>query len=297
YEGPWVAERYAAAETLIASSPDAMHPVTREIILSGARPSAVAAFKAFYRLEELRRAAEHTFNRIDLLALPTAPTVYTVDQVLGDPIQLNSRLGTYTNFVNLLDLCGLAVPAALHGARPFGLTLLAPSGADALVASIGRVFHADTALPLGALGLPQPTLASLPDPQPDGAIALAVVGAHLSGMPLNGELKQHGARLVEATMTAAQYRLYALAGSGTRKPGLLRVAPGRGAEIAVEIWAMPPDGFGRFVAAVPPPLLIGSVQLADGRTVKGFLVEAEAVNDARDISAFGGWRAFVAAAE
>jgi allophanate hydrolase len=135
----------------------------------------------------------------------------------------------------------------------------------------------------------------LPDPQPDGAIALAVVGAHLSGMPLNGELKQHGARFVEATMTAARYRLYALAGSGTRKPGLLRVAPGRGAEIAVEIWAMPPDGFGRFVAAVPPPLSIGSVQLADGRTVKGFLVEAEAVNGARDISAYGGWRAYVAA--
>jgi allophanate hydrolase len=156
YEGPWVAERYVVTESLIASSPESMHPVTREIILGGARPSAVAAFKAFYRLEELRRAAEHTFHRIDLLALPTAPTVYTVDQVLADPIQLNSRLGTYTNFVNLLDLCGLALPAALHGARPFGITLLAPGGNDALLASVGRVFHADTALPLGALGLPQP---------------------------------------------------------------------------------------------------------------------------------------------
>jgi len=297
YEGPWVAERYAATETLIASSPDAMHPVTREIIMGGTRPSAVAAFKAFYRLEELRRAAEHAFRRIEVLALPTAPTLYTIDQVLGDPIQLNSRLGTYTNFVNLLDLCGLAVPAALHGARPFGITLLAPSGADALLASIGRVFHADTALPLGALGLPQGALAPLLRTEPDGAIALAVVGAHLSGMPLNGELKQHGARFVEATMTAAQYRLYALTEPGARKPGLLRVAQGRGVEIAVEIWTMPPDGFGRFVAAVPAPLSIGSVQLADGRIVKGFLVEAEAVSGARDISAFGGWRAFVAAAE
>jgi allophanate hydrolase len=155
YEGPWVAERYVAAESLIASSPESMHPVTREIILGGARPSAVAAFKAFYRLEELRRAAEHTFHRIDLLALPTAPTVYTVDQVLADPIQLNSRLGTYTNFVNLLDLCGLALPAALHGQRPFGITLLAPGGSDALLASLGRAFHADTALPLGALGRSQ----------------------------------------------------------------------------------------------------------------------------------------------
>jgi len=155
YEGPWVAERYVAAESLIASAPESLHPVTREIILGGAKPSAVAAFKAFYRLEELRRAAEHAFARIDILALPTAPTIYTVDQVLADPIQLNSRLGTYTNFVNLLDLCGLALPAALDGTRPFGVTLLAPGGCDALLASIGRVFHADTALPLGALGLPQ----------------------------------------------------------------------------------------------------------------------------------------------
>jgi allophanate hydrolase len=165
YEGPWVAERYVVAESLIASSPESMHPVTREIILGGARPSAVAAFKAFYRLEELRRAAEHTFHRIDLLALPTAPTVYTVDQVLADPIQLNSRLGTYTNFVNLLDLCGLALPAALHGTRPFGITLLAPGGSDALLASLGRVFHADTALPLGALGGQSP-ITPAPSPAP-----------------------------------------------------------------------------------------------------------------------------------
>jgi allophanate hydrolase len=148
-----VAERYAAVEALIASPPESMHPVTREIILGGAKPSAVAAFKAFYRLEELRRAAERTFEDIDLLALPTAPTVYTVEQVLADPIQLNSRLGTYTNFVNLLDLCGLAVPAALDGTRPFGITLLAPGGCDAHLAAIGRAFHADTALPLGALGV------------------------------------------------------------------------------------------------------------------------------------------------
>jgi allophanate hydrolase len=294
YEGPWVAERYAAAESLIASSPDAMYPITRAIILGGARPTALAAFKAFYRLEELRRAAEHTFREVDILALPTAPTTYTVAQVLADPIQLNSRLGTYTNFVNLFDLCGLALPAALHDARPFGVTLLAPGGADAVLATIGRVFHADTKLPLGALRAPQPLLAPLAT-QADGGIALAVVGAHLSGMPLNHELTTHGARLIATTMTAADYRLYALDGAGPRKPGLLRVAPGRGSAIAVEIWALPADGFGRFVAAIPAPLSIGSVKLADGRIVKGFLVEAEAAYGARDISSFGGWRAFVAA--
>ena len=160
YEGPWLAERYAATRDFIASSPQSTHPVTLEIILGGARLSAVDAFTAFYRLEQLRRIAQRQFEVIDALAVPTAPTLYTVDQVLADPIGLNSRLGTYTNFVNLLDLCGLAVPAALHsgpsGAAPFGITLLAPGGNDGLVAAIGRRFHADTALPLGALNRKPP---------------------------------------------------------------------------------------------------------------------------------------------
>ncbi len=294
YEGPWVAERYAVAEKLIASSPDAMHPVTRAITLAGSRSSAVAAFKAFYRLEELRRAAAEAFARIDLMALPTAPTVYTLEQVLAEPVELNSRLGTYTNFVNLLDLCGLAVPAALARARPFGITLLAPGGTDALVASVGRAFHADTGLPLGALGRAQPPLESLA--QAPGAIMLAVVGAHLSGMPLNRELKAHGATFVASTKTTADYQLYELPGTDTRRPGLLRVATGAGAAIEVEIWALPPAGFGAFAAAIPSPLTIGTLQLADDRSVKGFLVEAAAVAGARDISDYGGWRAFVAAA-
>jgi len=156
YEGPWVAERTIAVQSLLASEPDAIHPVTREIILGGLRPTAIDAFKAFYKLEELRRVSEHTFGGVDALALPTAPTAYTVKQVLADPIQLNSRLGTYTNFVNLLDLCGLALPAAINDGVPFGITLLAPGGEDARLAEIGRVFHADTQLPLGALQMAQP---------------------------------------------------------------------------------------------------------------------------------------------
>ena len=299
YEGPWLAERYAATRNFIASSPQSMHPVTREIILGGARPMAADAFAAFYQLEHLRRIASRTFEAVDALALPTAPTLYTVEQVLADPVQLNSRLGTYTNFVNLLDLCGLAVPAALHdgpsGVMPFGITLLAPGGNDGLLAAIGRTFHADTALPLGALGRKQPPLAALPDALA-GAVPLVVVGAHLSGMPLNHELRAHQAQFVAATTTAPDYRLYALPGTTPPKPGLLRVAAGAGCAIAVEVWAMPPEPFGRFTAAVPPPLSIGSVRLADGRWVKGFLVEAEAVNGARDISGFGGWREFVAKA-
>jgi allophanate hydrolase len=166
YEGPWLAERYAATRHFIASSPQSMHPVTLQIILDGARPLAAEAFTAFYRLEQLRRIAQRQFEVIDALVLPTAPTLYTVDQILADPIGLNSRLGTYTNFVNLLDLCGLAVPAALHpgpsGRAPFGITLLAPGGNDGLLAAIGRRFHADTALPLGALDHKPPPLARTP---------------------------------------------------------------------------------------------------------------------------------------
>jgi allophanate hydrolase len=294
YEGPWVAERYIVLRSLLASQPDAIHPVTRDIILPGARPSAVDAFAAFYKLEGLRRVRDVTFRQIDALLLPTAPTVYTLKQVLADPIQLNSRLGTYTNFVNLLDLCGLAVPSSMRDdGMPFGVTLLAPSGHDALLSSIGRVLHADSALPLGALGVSQPPLAPLAPVRAADEIAIAVVGAHISGMPLNGELKAERARLLEATRTAPDYRLFALDGE-MPKPGMLRVAKGSGTAIELEIWAMPADGFGRFVAAVPPPLSIGTIQLADGRTVKGFMVEAEAVGSARDISSFGGWRAYVA---
>jgi allophanate hydrolase len=162
YEGPWVAERYLAARSVIERAPDSMHPVTRQIILGGAKPSAADAFAAFYRLEELRRVCE-PLRGLAAIALPTVPTVYTVEAVLADPIALNSRLGTYTNFVNLLDLCALAVPASMRAdGTPFGITLIAPTGCDAALASIGRAFHADTALTLGATGKAQPPLAAIP---------------------------------------------------------------------------------------------------------------------------------------
>lgn len=294
YEGPWVAERYAAAQSIIESDPTALHPVTRAIIENGIKPTAVDTFNAFYRLEELRRKAELLFRSVDALALPTAPGAYSLADVLADPVTLNSRLGTYTNFVNLLDMCGLAVPASLRADRtPFGITLLAPAGRDALLASIGRVFHAQTKLPLGASDVRQPPL-----PRPGNAaapdeIAIAVVGAHLSGMPLNFELTSLGGRLLRQAKTAADYRLFALADALPKKPGLLRVPEGTGAAIEVEVWALPVEGFGAFVATVPPPLSIGTLRLSDGRSVKGFLAEAEGVAGAQDISKFGGWRAYI----
>ena len=299
YDGPWVAERTIVAQKLLASDPDAIHPVTRSITLDGLRPTAIDAFAAFYKLERLRRVSDFIFaNQVDALVMPTAPTIYTVKQVLADPVQLNSRLGTYTNFVNLLDLCGLALPASLTSkGLPFGITLLAAGGNDARLAEIGRVFHADTQLPLGALKLPQPPIAAVAAVATDAEIAVAVVGAHLSGLPLNGELRALGGRLLEATKTAPDYKLYALNGTVPPKPGLLRVEAGTGASVEVEVWALPKTTFGAFIDGISSPLSIGTVTLTDGRGVKGFLMEAAAVAGARDISSFGGWRTYLAQAK
>ncbi|GMO12636.1 allophanate hydrolase [Bradyrhizobium sp. TM233] len=295
YEGPWVAERYLVIKDLLASAPDSIHPVTREITAAGARLTAADTFSALYRLQGLRKIAERTFANIDALVLPTAPTAYTTAQVLANPIELNSRLGTYTNFVNLLDLCGLALPASMRSdGIPFGITLLAPAGHDALLASIGRVFHADTRLSLGATGAAQALLAALPASSGD-EIPIAVVGAHLSGMVLNGELKALNGRLIEATRTAPDYKLYALK-TTPPKPGMLRVEAGKGAAIELELWSLSSSAFGKFVNAIPSPMAIGTVRLADGRSAKGFLVEPEVLGEARDITAYGGWRKFMAEA-
>lgn len=295
YEGPWVAERYLVIKNLLASAPDSIHPITREITAAGARLTAADTFSALYRLQGLRKIAERAFTNIDALVLPTAPTTYTAAQVLANPIELNSRLGTYTNFVNLLDLCGLALPASMRAdGIPFGITLLAPAGRDALLASIGRVFHADTRLTVGAKGVAQATPAPLPANSSD-EIPIAVVGAHLSGMALNRELKALNAELIEATRTAPDYKLYALK-TTPPKPGLLRVETGTGASIELEIWSLSSSAFGKFVNAIPAPMAIGTIRLADGGSVKGFLVEPEVLGEARDITAYGGWRKFMAEA-
>ena len=268
--------------------------MTREITAAGARLTAADTFAALYRLQALRRIAERTFGNIDALVLPTAPTVYSTAQVLANPIELNRRLGTYTNFVNLLDLCGLALPAAMRpDGIPFGITLLAPAGHDAQLASIGRVFHADTGLKMGSKCLTQPPLPALSTEASGDEIAIAVVGAHLSGMALNGELSAIGGRLLEEATTAPDYKLYAL-DTTPPKPGMLRVDEGAGYQIKLELWALSAASFGKFVAAIPPPLSIGTIRLADGRGIKGFIVEPAAIDGARDISAFGGWRAFMA---
>ena len=294
YEGPWVAERYAAVKRLLETRPDALHPVTRKIIEGARNFDAVAGFEAGYRLAALKRASEAAWRAFDIMAVPTMPRFFTRAEVEADPIQTNSKLGTYTNFVNLLDLCAIAYPSGVRAdGLPSSVTLIAPAGADGLIAGIAARAHARSRAPMGATGRAPP-----PAPAVEASsdrIEIAVVGAHLSGLPLNGELKALGAEFVREARTRPEYRLYALPNTAPPKPGLLRVAKGDGAEIAVEIWALSPAAFGAFVAAIPSPLGIGTLSFSDGTSAKGFLVEAEAVKGAEDVSKFGGWRAYIAA--
>jgi len=307
YSGPWVAERLAALQPFMERHAAAVHPLTRQIIEGGARFSAADAFRASYRLEALRRTAERLLHPLDILAVPTAPTIYRVDEVLADPLRLNSNLGRYTQFVNLLDLAALAVPNGfLPNGLPVGLTLIGPAFSDEALARLGWAFQQEAALPLGATGAALPlgatgaTLPALPFPEDGGLAAapgasrtpLVVVGAHMSGLALNPQLRGLGGRFEQATSTAPVYRLYALRGDPPR-PGLVRVASG-GVSIACEVWSLDAAGLGNLLATVPAPLAIGTVQLADGSAVKGFVFEAAGAAGVPDISALGGWRAYVA---
>ncbi len=295
YDGPWVAERFLAIRDLLARDPDAILPVIRTVIAGKPLPDAAETFATRYRVAELALAARAALKGIDALMVPTAPRPVTLSEMAADPIGMNSLLGRYTNFVNLLDMCALAVPVSLAAdGTAAGITLIAPSGHDAVLAGLGRALHEAAGLPLGATGLPYPAPTPLPVRAAPDAIEIAVVGAHLSGMPLNGELTRLGGTFLRATMTTPDYRLFALPGGPPVRPGLIRVADG-GATIALEVWSLPPEGFGRFVAGIPSPLGIGTLALADGTRVKGFLCETIATEGARDVTQHGGWRAFVAA--
>lgn len=295
YEGPWVAERFLAIRDLLGKDPEAILPVIRQVIAGKPLPDAAATFAARYRVAELALAARAALKGIDALMVPTAPRPVTLSEMAADPIGANSLLGRYTNFVNLLDMCALAIPVSLAAdGTAAGITLIAHSGHDAVLAGLGRALHEAADLPLGATGLPYPAPAPLPVRAAPDAIEIAVVGAHLSGMPLNGELTRLGGTFLRATTTTPDYRLFALPGGPPARPGLIRVGEG-GAAIALEVWSLPPEGFGRFVAGIPSPLGIGTLTLADGTRVKGFLCETIATEGARDVTQFGGWRAFIAA--
>jgi len=294
YSGPWIAERYHAVRGLIESAPNALHPTTLKII-SGARGySASDVFDGLYKLSDLRRKAEALWKMIDVLVVPTFPRPRTLADLQADPVGPNSELGTYTNFVNLLDLCALAVPARFRSdGFPSGVTLIAPPGQDGLLTEIGSRLHAAANVPIGATGMKLPPAPEFLARAAPGEIELAVVGAHLSGMALNHELTSRGARFLRAGPTAPDYRLYALAGGPPARPGLMRVAAGTGYQISTEVWALTPEALGSFMTGVPSPLGIGTTLLADGTTPKGFIVETEGIAGARDISEFGGWRNFI----
>lgn len=286
YSGPWVAERLAAIQPFLDARGDEMNPVVREIISGARNYTAVKAFQSQYRLEVLRAKTLAEWAKMDVLVLPTTGTTYTIEEIERDPIKLNSNLGHYTNFVNLLDLSAIAVPAGFRpNGLPFGITFMGPAFADEAITRLADVYHRAVA---NVPGQALPSLAT-----PPGCVAVAVVGAHLYGQPLNSQLMERGARLMKTTKTAPGYRLFELPGQKPMKPGLLREPGFEGPGIEVEVWAVPENQFGSFVGLVPPPLGIGSAELETGEVVKSFVCEPFALQGAKEITQFGGWRSYL----
>ena len=301
YEGPWVAERYVGIREFIETHPESLHPVTRQIISGGALPSAADFFSAQYRLKELIRQGEPTWDKVDVIVTPTAGTIYTIEQVNADPVRLNSNLGVYTNFMNLMDLAALAVPAGfLPNGLPFGITLFAGAFTDDALCRLGAQAQRALVSRMGATGIELP---------PDGAaemakveanastpltVRVAVCGAHMSGLPLNHQLTERGGVLERQCRTAPRYRLFALTDFTPPRPGMLRTGGEvQGAAIEVEVWRMPAAAFGSFVDVIPGPLCIGTVELEDGDTLRGFLCESHAVAGAKEITELGSWRRYL----
>lgn len=280
YSGPWVAERLAVIEPFARDHADAMHPVVRGIITGAARYTAVDTFRSQYRLQELMRLAAAEWERIGFLLLPTTGTTYTIEEVERDPVALNTNLGFYTNFVNLMDLAAIAVPAGFRpNGLPFGVSLIGPAFSDEALLTVAERFLGET-VPVSS-GAP-------------GCVTVAVVGAHLRGQPLNWQLTDRGARYLATRRTASNYRLYALRGTHPPKPGLeLDPSYEGGPGVEVELWSCPETEFGGFVAAIPAPLGIGTAVLDDGTEVKCFIAEPHALRSADEITTFGGWRNYL----
>ncbi|MEO3416100.1 allophanate hydrolase [Roseovarius sp. CAU 1744] len=292
YDGSWIAERFTVIEDLLKDRPDDIHPVTRAIVGRATDFSAADAFQDQYKLAALKRVVEPILDSVDAMCVPTIPTFYSVADLEADPIQPNSYLGTYTNFVNLIDLCGIAVPVSRRkDGRPGSVTLLARAGLDGFIAGVARRLHQQADVLLGATKHPVPEVAQPSRSTGDDEIELLVCGAHMSGLPLNHQLTDLGARLLRETRTSAQYTLFSLPEASPPRPALVRAKRGR--MIEVEIWAMPSSALGRFISNVPEPLGIGTVTLEDGSTVKGFICESIGLKGAIDITHTGGWRSFL----
>lgn len=284
YGGPWVAERTAAMADILASNPDAIDPTVRTVVEPGADVSAVDLFNGIYRMAEIKRHADGLWDTIDMFAFPTTGSTYRIAEMQAAPVALNSALGFYTNFVNLLDMAALAVPAGVRAnATGFGITLIGPADSDRALLDTADAYLAAAQL------APPPPLDLEGKMQ---TVKLAVVGAHLKDMPLHWQLTSREATFVGAFETAPNYRLYAMADSVPPKPALVHST--EGAPIKVEIYELGVAEFGSFVVDVPAPLAIGTVTLADGSSVKGFVSEPRALTGAEDITDLGGWRAYIA---
>jgi allophanate hydrolase len=284
YEGPWIAERYAAIGPFMEAHPGALHPVTQRIVEPGKGVTATDAFRGAYQLQELKRRSETAWSQVDWILTPTCGTIYTLREVEAQPLQLNANLGYYTNFMNLFDLTGVAVPAGFRSdGLPFGVTLVGPRGAEKGLLRLAGRFQSESPGPQD-----NPEL----DP---GCVAIAVCGAHMAGLPLNHQLQTRGGYRLQSTHTAAAYRLFSLPGGPPQRPGLIRVAED-GARIEVEVWALPSDQVGSFISGIPAPLGIGKIELESGAWVSGFICEGYAADGAADISSYGGWRAYLEAA-
>jgi allophanate hydrolase len=295
YGGPWVSERLAAVQEFAVEHSDEMDPIVAGIILGAQRFNAVDAFAAQYKLNEIRTKIQVTLSRVDVLLLPTAPSIYKIARVQSAPIELNTNLGYYTNFVNLLDLAAVAIPAGMRGdSLPFGVSLIGPSFSDKGLLALADRLHRKLAVNLGGSDrLLSETPAMPENAVPDRCVLMAVVGAHLTGQPLNWQLTSRSARLTRTVRTHQDYKLYALPNTTPPKPGLVYSPGFAGPGIEVEVWAMPEDTVGSFLNGIPAPLSLGTVRLEDGTSVKGFLCEPYGVEGAEDISHLGGWRGYI----
>ncbi len=286
YEGPWVAERTAALRAILEMQPDILYPATRTVLEAGLERRTVDAFDAFHLLQQARRQAALLFARCDALLLPTAPFCPTLAEVEADPLGPNSRLGTFTNFANLCDMAGFAVPIGFTpNGTPIGGVLLGPAWSEGRLAGIADALHRHCATTVGATGLALPPPAE-PDTLAPDETALFCIGAHMAGLPLNPQITSLGGRFLRHAHTQPDYRLFALG----NRPGLVRADDG--ASIAGEVWTLPTSAIGALLAQVPPPLGFGTVVLDDG-PVLGFLAESAGIGDAPDITHLGGWRAWL----
>ena len=293
YEGPWVAERFAVIEDFLKAHPNSMDPSVKQIIESGANYTAAQGFRATYQLKELETLCQQVWAQCDLIVVPSAPRHPTIKELSDEPILRNSELGMYTNYVNLMRLSAIAVPADFTASgMPFGVTLVGQGGSDFALLDFASQWQQLTQLPVGNLNMKPPEQYLMVPNGKSSSVRLAVVGAHLKGMPLHSQLVERNARFIKSCKTARHYQLFALANTTPPKPGLVRIKEG-GDQIELELYDLPQESIGSFFNLIPAPLGLGTIELDDGTWVKGFICEPVGMIGATNISQYGGWKNYL----